>query len=146
MKRLVLIGVLIVTLISACISCTLNAEKENAAVAVAEKWLALVDTGKYSESWQEADENFRSDIKQDRWAQLLSARMSLGKVISRKLTTKSYTMPLFNIHHVQSVTINFETSFQGQKSTSFKEAIIVVDKDGEWRVSGYNFLNQSNIW
>ena len=40
-------------------------EKEKAAVVTAEKWVILVDGGKYAESWKEAAEYFRNAVRQD---------------------------------------------------------------------------------
>ena len=44
-----------------------HSEKEKAALATAEKWLAFVDAEKYAESWQEAAEYFRNAVKQKQW-------------------------------------------------------------------------------
>jgi len=138
MKRLVLIGVAIVILLSACISCALNAEKEIAAITIAEKWLALIDTGKYSNSWQEADENFRSKVPQDKWIQILQiVRTPMGKVISRKLETKVYKTSLPGAPDGHYVIIQYITSFQDKRN--FTETVVsAFDKDGRWRVLGYN--------
>jgi hypothetical protein len=138
MKRLALIGVAIAIVLSAGISCAPNAEKEKAAVSAAENWLTLVDTGKYSESWQEAAENFRSAVKQDQWGQMLqSVRTPLGKVISRKLKTKVYKKALPGAPDGQYVVIQFETSFQNKKS-AIETIITMFDKDGRWRIAGYH--------
>jgi hypothetical protein len=108
----------------------------------AEKWLTLVDTGKYSESWQEAAENFRSTVKQDQFGQMLqSVRKPLGKVISRKvisrkLKTKAYGTALPGAPDSQYVMIEFETSFQNKKSV-METVISMFDKNGLWRVAVY---------
>jgi len=61
-------------------------EKEKAAVVAAEKWLVLVDGGKYEETWKEAAAYFKSAVKQEQWVQLVTAaRQPLGKLVSRKV-------------------------------------------------------------
>lgn len=67
-------------------------EKEMAAVASSEKWLALVDSGKYAESWTEAAGYFKNAVTQEQWAQSLRAvRGPLGKVISKEVIIQPRT-------------------------------------------------------
>jgi len=56
------VGALIAILLIDGIASATNTEKEQAAVAVAKKWLTLVDSGKYSESWRDAS-LFKSKFK-----------------------------------------------------------------------------------
>lgn len=138
MKRIVVIfGVAIAIVLLADISWTANAEKEKAAVTIAEKWLALIDTGKYSESWREANEYFRNSVKKDQWEKIVrSVRTSTGKVISRKLKTKIYKTALPGEPQGQYIVIQYTTSFQNNKSAT--EEVSMFDKNGRWRVSGYH--------
>jgi hypothetical protein len=137
MKRILVVGTVIVIALLAGITWATNTEKEEAAAAVAQKWLALVDMGKYSESWREAAEYFRRAITQDQWEQLLqSVRMPLGKVISRELKTKVYQTTLPSAPDGQYVVIQFETSFENKKS-AIETIIPMFENDGQWRVSGY---------
>jgi len=137
MKRFVVVGVAIVIVLLASISWATNAEKEKAAVTVADRWLTLVDTGKYSESWQESAEYFRNTVQQGQWEQMLqSVRAPLGKMISRKLKTKTYKASLPGAPDGQYVIIQFKTSFQNKKS-AIETVTLMFDEDGQWRVSGY---------
>ncbi|PKN50750.1 MAG: hypothetical protein CVU55_15615 [Deltaproteobacteria bacterium HGW-Deltaproteobacteria-13] len=137
MKRLMLVGVAITIVLSVGISWAANADKEKAAVAAAQKWLVLVDTGKYSESWREAAGYFKNAVQQDQWEQSIQAiRPPLGKVISRKLKTKVYKTTLPGAPDGQYVVIQFRTSFQNKKS-AVETVTPMLDNDGRWRVSGY---------
>jgi len=137
MKRIVVVGVAIAIVLLAGISWATNAEKEKAAVTAAQKWLTLIDEGKYSESWQESAEYFRNAVKQDQWEQMLqSVRMPLGRVISRKLKTKVYKTSLPGAPDGQYVVIQFEASFQNKKS-AIETVTPIFDKDARWRASGY---------
>jgi hypothetical protein len=131
------VGVAIVIVLIAGVSIAADSGKENAAVAAAEKWVALVDAGKYTDSWKEAAEYFKSAVNQGRWKQSIqSVREPLGKIISRKVKTKSYQTTLPGAPDGEYVIIQFETSFQNKKSAT--ETITpMLDKDGQWRVSGY---------
>ena len=114
-----------------------QSEKEKTAVAGAEKWLDIVDEGKYGESWKEAAEYFRNAIKQDQWEQAVQAvRKPLGKLVSRKVKSTSYKTSLPGAPDGQYVVIEFETSFANKKS-AIETVTPMMDKDGKWRVSGY---------
>ena len=114
-----------------------EADKENAAVAAAEKWLASVDEGKYAESWQDAAVYFKNAVTKEQWAQSLQAvRKPLGKLMSRKIQNKSYMTSLPGAPDGEYVVIQFETSFEN-KASAVETVIPMIDKDGKWRVSGY---------
>ena len=111
--------------------------KEKAAVISAEKWLTLVDSEKYAESWKEASELFRNAINQEQWKQSLQAvRKPLGKLVTRKIKTKTYETSLPGSPDGEYVVIQFETSFENKKE-AVETVTPMMDKDGKWRVSGY---------
>ncbi len=114
-----------------------QSDKEKAAVSATEKWLSIVDDGKYGESWREAAEYFRNAIKQEQWEQAMQAvRTPLGKLVSRKVKSASYKTSLPGAPDGEYVVIEFETSFLNKK-TAVETVTPMMDKDGNWRVSGY---------
>ncbi len=114
-----------------------DSEKENAAVASAEKWLTLVDEGKYVESWMEASEYFKQNIGKDTWEQAAQGvRKPLGKLVSRKILSASYKTSLPGAPDGEYVVIEFDTSFENKKS-GVETVTPKMEKDGVWRVSGY---------
>ena len=62
MFRKVTILVIIIAIFFAVPLIAGSSEKEKAAILSAEKWLRLVDTEKYPESWKEAAEFFRNAV------------------------------------------------------------------------------------
>ena len=46
--------------------------KEQAAVAVAKKWLTMVDQGEYEASWKGATQYFKNAVTQDQWKLILA--------------------------------------------------------------------------
>jgi hypothetical protein len=111
--------------------------KEKAAVAAAEKWLSLVDREQYGESWKETSAYFRNAVKQEQWEQSMQAiRKPLGKIVSRRVKSKSYSTSLPGAPDGKYVVIEFETSFEKKKS-AVETVTPMIDKDGQWRVSGY---------
>jgi len=114
-----------------------NSAKEKAAIIIAEKWLSLVDAEKYAESWKEASELFRNAVKQEQWKQSLQAvRKPLGKLLTRKIKTKTYKTSLPGAPDGEYVVIQFGTSFENKKE-AIETVTPMMDKDGKWRVSGY---------
>ena len=115
-------------------------EKEDAAVAVAEKWLALVDEGKYGDGWKEGSEVFRGAINQEDLEKALqAARKPLGKLVSRKVKDKMYATELPGAPDGEYVVIQFDTSFENKK-TSVETITQMLDNYGKWLVSVY-FIN-----
>ena len=114
-----------------------NSKKEAQALYAAEKWLTLVDSEKYAESWKEAAELFRNAVQHRQWEQTMQVvRKPLGNLISRKAKSKTYKTSLPGAPDGEYVVIQFETSFENKKS-AIETVTPMMDKDGKWRVSGY---------
>ncbi|RJQ70308.1 MAG: DUF4019 domain-containing protein [Desulfobacteraceae bacterium] len=114
-----------------------DSETEKAAISEAVKWLAGIDEGQYEESWKGAAEFFRNAVKKGQWVRSLQAvRKPLGNLISRELKNSAYKTSLPGAPDGQYVVIQFETSFENKKS-AIETVTPMMDKDGNWRVSGY---------
>jgi predicted SnoaL-like aldol condensation-catalyzing enzyme len=112
-----------------------QAEKE--AVQTAETWLAQVDEGKYSESWEAAAELFKNAVTKEQWVKALTnSRKPLGRLVTRKIKSKQYTTSLPGVPDGEYVVIQYETSFENKK-IAIETVTPMLDKDGKWRVSGY---------
>ncbi|HSB06489.1 MAG TPA: DUF4019 domain-containing protein [Thermodesulfobacteriota bacterium] len=110
---------------------------EKAALTSSSAWLSLVDEGKYSESWDHAAEYFRNAVTKEQWlASLKAVRSPLGKVVVRKLKSKKYARSLPGAPDGEYVVIQYETQFEKKKS-AIETVTPMLDKDGQWRVSGY---------
>jgi serine/threonine protein kinase len=106
-------------------------------------WLAIVDSGKYAESWELAADSFQRTINKEEWvARLEKVRRPLGKVISRKLRsiTYSYSRKMRSLKDA-AVGTRLETKF----NTSFDGLLAAVETstcskqpDGSWRITGYH--------
>lgn len=114
-----------------------EAEKEKKAVEAAGAWLALVDQGKYGESWDAAAKYFRDAISKEDWNKAIkSARNPLGAVKSRELKSKEYRTSLPGAPDGEYMVIQYQTSFENKKS-AVETITPMLDKDKKWRVSGY---------
>jgi len=111
--------------------------KGTAAMSAAEKWLALVDQGRYAESWNEAAPYFKNAVQQEQWAQSLEARRKpFGRAVSREMQKMTYKTSLPGAPDGEYMVIQFATSF-GKKKAAVETVTTMAEKDGSWRVSGY---------
>jgi hypothetical protein len=128
----VAIGIAVATLPKAADEQIDTVPATNAALA----WLAVVDAGKYGESWQTAAEYFRDNITQSRWETLLAdARGKLGHVQARKATSVQYARDLPKAPPGEYVMIQYTTRFENGLHT--ETVTPMKEKDGSWKVSGY---------
>ncbi len=137
-SKTILTSVVIVILFVGAVSDAMaDPQAEQAAVGVAGKWLNLVDRGRYVDSWQQAATYFQAAVNKDQWANSLQAiRQSLGNVVSRKLSKKQYTQTLPGAPDGHYVVLEFHTVFENKKN-AVETVTPMMDKDGQWRVSGY---------
>ncbi len=110
---------------------------KKAALASATAWLALADSGKYPETWDQAAVLFKNALNKDQWiASLERGRTPLGKVLSRKLWSNMYTTSLPGAPEGKYVVIMYNTEFENKKS-AVETVTPMLDQDGKWRVAGY---------
>ena len=110
---------------------------EQLAQKSAEAWLALTDSGKYAESWDEASSAFKSAIGKDRWISTIKgSRPPFGAVQCRKLKSATYTKTLPGAPDGEYVVIQYDTNF-AKKQSAVETITPMLDKDRNWRVSGY---------
>jgi Protein of unknown function (DUF4019) len=103
----------------------------------AESWLAIVDRGDCAASYDEAARIFKLAVAKEDWLQRVrAARGPLGKVISRKLKGAQYKTALPGAPDGEYVVIQYDTSFDNKRS-AVETITMTLDKDAQWRVSGY---------
>lgn len=133
-------GLAVLLVLSLATSACAAGEREKAAAEAAQKWLAAVDAGRYGESWDTAAEVFRRALTRAQWeASLRSVRDPLGKVVSRKLRSATFTTSLPGAPAGEYVVIEYDTDFEGRKGAT-ERVTPMKDADGAWRVSGYYIL------
>ena len=114
-----------------------DARADDAAITAAEKWLAMVDSGDYAKSWNEAASIFKGAVDEQTWAKTAeSIRKPLGKVLSREVESAQYRTSLPGAPDGEYVVIRFKTEFENKKE-AYETVTPMKDKDGQWRVSGY---------
>jgi hypothetical protein len=124
-------------LLGVCSTVQAQQKPEQLAQQSADSWLALVDSGKYADSWQESSQLFKAHVTREQWQSMLHAtRDPLGKMHSRKLKSATYTKALPGAPDGEYVVIHYESSFE-HKQSAVETITPMLDKDRKWRVSGY---------
>ena len=135
--KICLATVMALLVFSVCFPSIASEEKEMAALSAARAWLALVDEGKYGESWETAALYFQNAIPKEQWEQMLIAvRAPLGGLESREPINRAYTQSLTGAPDGEYVVIQFKSAFKNKKS-GIETVTPMLDRDGSWRVSGY---------
>jgi len=110
---------------------------ESAAVTAARAWLSFVDNQQYGESWEQAAQVFKGAVKKEQWVKLAQSVINpLGKNVSRELKSKLYQTNPPGAPAGEYIVIQFSSSFENKKS-AIETITPMLEKDGEWRVSGY---------
>lgn len=137
MKRTISCLVVAFLLVPALVARAQVQDKEASAVVAAERWLQVVDDGRYGMSWKEASSFFREGVKEREWETSLRAvRKPLGKLSSRLLKRTNYRAVLPGAPAGDYVVVQFDTVFEGQRG-AVETITMMLDKDGQWRAAGY---------
>ena len=114
-----------------------NEEYEKAAVAAADRFVEMIDSGQYDQTWELAAETFKKSGTKQEWLIMLNAvRRPLGKVLSRSLKLTEYRTRLPGAEPGEYVVVQYETEFENKKEIT--ETITrMLEPDGQWRISGY---------
>jgi hypothetical protein len=111
--------------------------KNNTEVTAAQVWLALIDDGRYSESWKQASAIFQGGVTEPGWENSMNTfRKPLGNLVSRKLKSAEHMTEMPGMPDGQYIVMQFETSFTNKKS-AVETVTFMLEKDGQWRAAGY---------
>jgi hypothetical protein len=136
MKRLLAVSAAILILIGFSTSADDSDAVAKAQVA-AKSWLALTDSAKYGQSWDDAASFFKGAITKADWEKTVKGvRSPLGAVKARKVKSATFTRTLPGAPDGEYVVIQFESQFEN-KASAIETVTPMHDKDGAWRVSGY---------
>ncbi|HTV54862.1 MAG TPA: DUF4019 domain-containing protein [Terriglobia bacterium] len=109
---------------------------EQRAAQAANSWLALVDAGKYGQSWSGVSRYLKNKITKAQWvAELKQVRAPLGQVKSRKFAHVQLRNDLRGMPAGQYAAVQYITSFG--KTTPAPEVVAMVLENDQWRVVAY---------
>lgn len=114
-----------------------------AAGAESDRWLELIDHGKYAETWVAAAVVLQEAVPQQEWIADLAARQpKLGRTIMRERKSENYSKTLRGAPTGDYVIVTYLTKFE---KTPLVEETLAVAKDaiGQWHVAGYDIALSS---
>lgn len=118
------------------ISATDKADLE-ASAQTAERWLQLLDEGKYHDSWEAAAFTFKAKIPEASWTTILeTTRKPLGTVTSRKILEQKPAYDPQGLPKGKYMVIFYGTSFSGRPNGNELVTLMKLD-DGTWKVLTY---------
>lgn len=107
------------------------------AVAAAREFLALVDGGKYQESWQKTAPHFQTLVSQTQWVdQMQNLRKQFGSVQKREVRSARQGTALPDAPVGECYVVQFNTSFQ-KKESAIETVMMHQSVNGEWRAAQY---------
>jgi hypothetical protein len=107
------------------------------ATVSAEAWLALVDEGKYAESWGAAAPEFRRAVTREQWETAVqSVRTPLGRCLSRRLLSRKLVESLPGAPKGTYVVIQYQAEFEGKRGAT-ETVTPALGPNGSFNVSGY---------
>jgi hypothetical protein len=113
-------------------------EAEHAALVAAEAWLKLVDRGDLDGAWDEAAAYLKATLSRAEFDKSMRVVTdALGDTTARKLSSIQFTDALPSAPDGQYVVIRYAVE-RARKQRAVETIIPMLDKDGVWRVSGYN--------
>jgi hypothetical protein len=133
--------VLILLAIALCLACSrvlaAETQPEVAAQPAAVEWLALVDAGKYVESWETMSPGFKKAVSKRKWKSTAEkVREPLGKFTSRKHKSAEYSKELPGAPEGEYVVLQYDSVFE-RKPTAIEKVTLILGQDLNWRVSSY---------
>jgi hypothetical protein len=127
-------GLLALSVFGARPACAVN----DFAVA-ADHWLALVDAGRYAESWREAGSFLRSSIPEAQWvAELAELRRRAGRNLARELAVKDYATGVEDGPRGHVFVLKHRSAFENIPDAVETVSTIYEEESGAWRVIGYS--------
>lgn len=105
-------------------------------------WLALIDSGKFGESWDAGSTTFKMTISRKEWITALDAlRKPLGAVKSRKIIDIGNAENPRGLPQGEYMVYFYETQFDNPSKTQ-ELLTLSQERDGQWRVLTYQALGK----
>jgi serine/threonine-protein kinase len=107
------------------------------ATQIAEQWLALVDQGKFADSWTYTSRYFQTNMPQEKWVQTLTAaQQQLGKAANRQMTGRESRENIQGAPPGQYILVGYATDFE--RKPGLLETVTFIREDDTWKVIGYS--------
>ena len=116
---------------------TETTQQETEALAAAQSWLSLLDSGDHAACWDASGKLLQTAMDRDTYITKMTSVMTpFGACKSREVLSKKYKTSLPGAPDGEYVVIQFKTSYE-KKSKAVETVTPAKEEDGAWRVSGY---------
>jgi hypothetical protein len=104
---------------------------------IARDWLALVDAGRYEDSWKAAGAKLRLSATPSRWAEAVSGgRAPLGPLVKRSVLRTNFRHTFPGVPEGEYAIVIFRTAYT-KRDDGDETVTLEREADGAWRVIGY---------
>lgn len=108
----------------------------SADLALANGWLALLDTKGWSASWNDTGKLFQLNLTQEQWIKTVqTVREPLGSFVSRTHLESQQAKSLPGAPDGEYSILRYQTVFSNKASSI--ETVVLALENGHWRVVGY---------
>lgn len=112
-------------------------QKAEAASTAATKFLQLVDTDHFAESWEVSAALLKEKVPEQKWVEQLSKTRTIsGPLVSRKQASISYSTTAQDSPEGEYILLIFDSVFKAKEKAQ-EIVTVMLDKDHAWRVAGY---------
>ena len=96
------------------------------------EWLAVIDAGRYDESWSKASKLFKGAAPVDQWVQALNGvRKPLGALLVRKVSNLVTKTSLPGAPDGHYIILTYKTNF-AEKKNAVETVTFMQESDGIW--------------
>jgi hypothetical protein len=107
-------------------------------VVAADRWLSLVDAGRYRESWAEAGAFLKSSFPEEQWVtELTEMRKRAGHNLSREIAVKDYVTGIEDGPRGHVLVLKHRSAFANMPDAVETVTTFYEEESGVWRVIGY---------
>jgi len=104
---------------------------------IARDWLALVDAGRYEDSWKAAGAKLRLSASPARWGEAVAkGRAPLGPLVKRTILQTQFTRTFPGVPEGDYAVVIFRVAY-AKKDDGDETVTLEHEADGAWRVIGY---------
>jgi len=104
---------------------------------VARDWLALVDAGRYEDSWKAAGAKLKLSATPARWGEVVAkGRAPFGPLVKRTILQTRFTRTFPGVPDGNYAVVIYRVAY-AQRDDGEETVTLEREADGAWRVIGY---------
>ena len=120
-------------LLAAALGC--SGGDEEPAVAAADEWMAILDSGDVGRAWEETSLVFQKGVTKAEFERLVrDARAPLGEFVSRSVRSAQSARSLPGAPRGRYVVIQYDSRFSKRPTV---ESVTQMYEGDDWKISGY---------